>query len=419
MTAPIKFLLDGREVAAEPGETIWQVAQREGCTIPHLCYKEAGGLRADGNCRSCVVEIEGERALAASCSRMPEAGMRVTTDSGRVQRARTTVAELLRDSLPGNGSNGFADTRFGALLEATKPGPRSTAAPAARAEDSSHPAIVVNMNACILCKLCIKACREVQGHNVIGLAGRGADTRIVFDFDVPMGISTCVGCGACVQACPTGALSPRPGRAVSTIDQDKCVECEVCGRAAVCAADALHMPELQWPRSLRGAFSNPFTVHKTGIPGRGTEEMKTNDVTHRFERGEFGVGIEMGRPGVSASFRDVEKVAMAIAGTGVEFETENPVTSLMVDLNTGRMDPEVLDERVLSAIIEFKIDPDGLKRVLQVLKEVAPELETVFSLAVTSRADANGSVPTREIGEAAGYAPRINGKTNVGLGRMP
>jgi NAD-dependent dihydropyrimidine dehydrogenase PreA subunit len=273
------------------------------------------------------------------------------------------------------------------------------------------------MNACILCRLCITACREERGSNVIGLAGRGAQMRIVFDFDVPLGESTCIGCGACVRACPTGALAPAPGRAVSAIDQDECVECGVCGRADVCGADALYMPELEWPRTVRAAFSDPVTVHKTGVAGRGTEEMKTNDVTGRFQRGEFGVGIEMGRPGISARFRDLEKVSMAVAAAGAEFEEENPVTSLMVERETGRIDPEVLDEKVLSAIIEFKIDQEGLERILRVLQEVAPELDTVFSLAVSSMADPDGSVATKEIGEGAGYAPRINGKTNVGLGR--
>jgi len=204
----IAFTLDGREVAARPGETIWQVAAREGIDIPHLCYSTAPDYRADGNCRACMVEIEGERVLAASCIREPTPGMAVKTASARATGARRMVMELLLADQPARESAhdpnselwhwaeamGQLDSRFPA---------RETPAP-----DASHPAMAVNLDACIHCTRCVRACREIQVNDVIGMAYRGHGAKVVFDFDDPMGASTCVACGECVQACPTGALMP-------------------------------------------------------------------------------------------------------------------------------------------------------------------------------------------------------------------
>src|SRR5229473_4024560 len=177
----ITFTLDGREVEAGSGETIWQVARRLGTDIPHLCYSPEPGYRADGNCRACMVEIEGERVLAASCIRKSAAGMKVKSASDRAKTARQMVFDLLISDQPDRN---------------------------AQAHDRSHPAMAVNLDACIHCNLCVRACREVQVNDVIGMAGRGHGEKIVFDFDDPMGASTCVACGECVQACPTGALMP-------------------------------------------------------------------------------------------------------------------------------------------------------------------------------------------------------------------
>ncbi|HZP77725.1 MAG TPA: formate dehydrogenase subunit alpha [Pseudolabrys sp.] len=205
----ITFMLDGREVVAREGETIWQVAKREGTEIPHLCYSPEPGYRADGNCRACMVEIEGERVLAASCIRKPTAGMKVKAASDRAKTARKMVFDLLvsdqpaRETLahdPASKLWSWADTmgvEVGRFPQRGKPTP-----------DRSHPAMAVNLDACIHCNLCVRACREVQVNDVIGMAGRGIHEKIVFDFDDPMGQSTCVACGECVQACPTGALMP-------------------------------------------------------------------------------------------------------------------------------------------------------------------------------------------------------------------
>ncbi len=224
----------------------------------------------------------------------------------------------------------------------------------------------------------------------------------------------CVRCGLCRFYCPVGAIKVEGGGVF--IDQDLCVECGVCLRSGVCKQGALYQPKLDWPRILRARFSDPLVKHpSTEIMGRGTAEMKTNDVTGRFKEGEVGFAIEMGRPGVSTTFADVEKVTMALAGK-VEFEPLNPVTMLL-DTKTGRLkDPRVRDERVLSAIIECKTTEDRGIEVLQTLQEVSREIKTVFSLCVINRCR-DFEIPFKRRMEKFGFIPRINGKTNVGLGR--
>jgi formate dehydrogenase major subunit len=209
MSETIAFMLDGHAVEAHPGETIWQVAKRLGSHIPHLCHRDAHGYRPDGNCRSCMVEIDGERVLAPSCRRKPTPDMQVTTDSARAEKARTLVMELLVADQPPRETSHDPDSHFWTQVDASGVSqnrfPRTAQQPA---PDPSHPAMRVNLDACIQCGLCVRACREVQVNDVIGMAYRHDAAKIVFDFDDPMGASTCVGCGECVQACPTGALMP-------------------------------------------------------------------------------------------------------------------------------------------------------------------------------------------------------------------
>ena len=206
----IRFTLDGQQVTAEAGETIWQVAERLGHTIPHLCHRPKPGYRSDGNCRACMVEIDGERVLAASCRREVSDGLVVKTASPRAEGARRMVLDLLladqpaREAAPDAAAPlwhwaekaGITASRFSAERHATP--------------DLSHPAMAVNLKACIACGLCVRACREVQVNDVIAMARRGAHAAPAFDFDDPMGQSTCVACGECVEACPTGALMPKP-----------------------------------------------------------------------------------------------------------------------------------------------------------------------------------------------------------------
>ena len=225
MTASFTIVLDDQEVTAYPGETLWQVAKRAGETIPHLCFKDAPGYRADGNCRACMVEVEGERVLAASCIREAKPGMVVhSAHSPRATQARETVLELLMADQPSRAQSPDRSSHFWevadqlavdeAAVKSWLP-PRRKAAvshaaamPTVSQPDTSHPAMHVNLDACITCNLCVRACREVQSNDVIGMAQRGAAATVVFDFADSMGQSTCVGCGECVQACPTGALMP-------------------------------------------------------------------------------------------------------------------------------------------------------------------------------------------------------------------
>ena len=209
MTQTIRFVLDGRTVEAAPEETIWQVAERVGVAIPHLCHRPEPGYRPDGNCRACMVEIEGERVLAAACIRKPRDGMRVDTAGERARRAQAGVFELLLADQPPRDHARDRDSAFWRWADrigvTASRFPRRDGTPA---PDRSHPAMAVHLDACIHCTLCVRACREVQVNDVIGMAHRSHDSKVVFDFDDPMGDSTCVACGECIQACPTGALMP-------------------------------------------------------------------------------------------------------------------------------------------------------------------------------------------------------------------
>ncbi len=235
MTKPVSFTLDGREVTAQPGETIWQAAQRLGTAIPHLCWQPKPGYRADGNCRACMVEIEGERVLAASCIRRPAEGMKVKTASARAVKARAMVMELLLTDQPGKPEAHDSTSKLWAWAE--RIGVTQSRFPAFErqpAPDLSHPAMAVQLDACIHCTLCVRACREVQVNDVIGMAYRGRGSTVVFDFHDPMGQSTCVACSECVQACPTGALMPSSivggdGRGSRAADREVNSVCPYCG----------------------------------------------------------------------------------------------------------------------------------------------------------------------------------------------
>mgnify|MGYP000489344648 FL=1 len=200
------FKIDGKEYKAEKDETIWQVATKNGIDIPHLCYSDEPGYRADGNCRTCMVEIKGERTLAASCIRKPTEGMEITVNSERAKKSRSMVFELLVADQPKKEISPDPDSKFWKWSD--KIGVTESRFPPKEkiSLDQSHTAMSVNLDACINCGLCVRACREVQVNDVIGMAFRGSTAKIIFDLDDPMGESTCVACGECVQACPTGAL---------------------------------------------------------------------------------------------------------------------------------------------------------------------------------------------------------------------
>ena len=223
----IAFRLDGRDVLAAPGETILQAADRLGLgsDIPRLCYKP--GMRADGNCRSCMVEIKGERFLAPSCCRAPSAGMEVASQSERARHSQKMVLELLASDMPAKRYKRDNElTRWCEALGVTQP---RFPAREQWTPDLSHPAMAVNLDACIQCTRCVRACREAQVNDVIGYAFRGAHSKVVFDLDDPMGESTCVACGECVQACPTGALAPAKEAYLKRVDKTVDSVCPYCG----------------------------------------------------------------------------------------------------------------------------------------------------------------------------------------------
>jgi formate dehydrogenase major subunit len=221
----VNFSLNGREVTGRATDTILQIAKQEGIDIPHLCYKE--GLEAVGNCRACMVEINGERVLAPSCCRAPTAGMKVVTNSERAVASQKLVLELLLSDMPEKEytRNNEVD-QWAAKIGVGKPRFEARAQPR---QDLSHPAIAVNLDACIQCTRCLRACRDEQVNDVIGLAFRGDQAKIVFDMDDSMGASTCVACGECVQACPTGALMPAREAALTVPDKQVESVCPYCG----------------------------------------------------------------------------------------------------------------------------------------------------------------------------------------------
>ncbi len=238
MSKKIEFILDGETVYAEKGQSIWEVANGQGLKIPHLCHKPKPGYRPDGNCRACMVEIEGERTLAASCIREPQPGMVVNSATQRAEAARKMVIEMLVTDQPQrevahDKSSHFWDmVELNDVHESRLPRLEQDYVPIL---DDSHVAMSVSLDACIQCGLCVRACREVQVNDVIGMSGRGHKSYPTFDMADPMGSSTCVGCGECVQACPTGALMPSSvvdeGQIGDSKDYDKEVKsvCPFCG----------------------------------------------------------------------------------------------------------------------------------------------------------------------------------------------
>ena len=230
--------------------------------------------------------------------------------------------------------------------------------------------------------------------------------------------SKCIACLECIDYCPMEAIIEDSAKGEVCIDQDECVECSCCLRGNICPTEAIWQPELSWDRELRAQFSELGHSHpSTGGMGRGTQEMKTNDITGRYPRGRVGIAAELGRPCIGARFRDLEKLTMALAPLGVEFEKGNPVYALFADPSTGKLKEKVLNEKVLSAIIEISTTPEKVPVVLNALKEAAPLVDTVFSVGMCCLLENDGSSPAEDNARAAGFEARPNGKNNIGLGR--
>ena len=230
----ITFILNNKKVNASDDETIWQVAKREGLLIPHLCHSDEIGYQPDGNCRACMVEIEGERTLAASCIRRPSDGMKVISNSNKASTARKAVFELLASDQPEKKSHPDPNSKFWQWSAKMNINEHKYPKIKNISRDISHKAMHVNLDACINCNLCVRACRDVQVNDVIGMSYRGHSSKVTFDFDDPMGDSTCVACGECVQVCPTGALIEKTlvnDKGIREHYSDKTIDtlCPYCG----------------------------------------------------------------------------------------------------------------------------------------------------------------------------------------------
>ena len=342
MTDQIKFTLDGKDVTAAPGETIWDVAKRQGTDIPHLCHKDQTGYRADGNCRACVVEVDGERTLAASCCRNPANGMSVKTDSDRARKAREMVIELLLADQPERDAAHDKSSHLWDMAAAN--GVSSSRFPTVDAEripllDDSHVAMRVNLDACIQCGLCVRACREVQVNDVIGMAGRGHDAYPTFDFADPMGQSTCVACGECVQACPTGALMPASVLDAQEVgdsadfDSETTSICPFCGVGCqvslkvkdgrVKYVEGINGPANEGRLCVKGRFGFDYIHHphrltkplirRADAPAKGLNVDPANPLTH-FREATWDEALDVAARGLG-DLRDTHGGA-SVAGFG-------------------------------------------------------------------------------------------------------
>ena len=331
-TLPIEFKLNGRTVVGRPDEPIIETARRHGVEIPHLCYSPE--LRPDGNCRACVVEIKGERVLAPACCRFPTQGMEVTTDSDRTRTSQKMVLELLLSDMGEQRHTKHNEVDVWAQkLELGLPRFPARLQPAM---DLSHPAMAVNLDACIQCTRCVRACREEQVNDVIGYAFRGEDSKIVFDMDDPMGASTCVACGECVQACPTGALMPAREAGLEVADNKVDSVCPFCGvgcqltyhinkeanvikfvsgrdgpsnHGRLCVKGRYGFDYVQHPQRL----TRPL-IRKPGVPKTAKFTVDPGDWSAAFREASWEEALELAAGGLKR-IRDQDRFALAGFGS--------------------------------------------------------------------------------------------------------
>jgi len=333
------LVVDGREIEARPGETIWSAANRHGIEIPHLCHNPQPGYRPDGNCRACVVEIESERTLAASCVREAQTGMRVSTATGRARAAQTMMLELLLADQPQRESCHDPQSRLWQWADRLGVSASRFPADSVSHTDRSHPAMAVFLDACIHCNLCVRACREVQVNDVIGMAHRGHLSKIVFDCDDPMGDSTCVGCGECVQACPTGALIEsalvdESGAGVASELEETHSVCPYCGvgcqltyltaRDRIVAARGRNGPANRNRLCIKGRFGLDYIHHterltrplirRDGVPKSAAADIDPANFLAHFRAASWDEALNLAASGLADTRR--ESGATSVAGFG-------------------------------------------------------------------------------------------------------
>ena len=315
VVSTVSFELNGKPVDAFEGESILQAAKRAGVDIPHLCFKD--GLRADGNCRACVVEIEGERVLQPSCVRQPTEGMVVNTASERAVKSQKLVLELLQSDVAETVYSVNSELDFWSKkLDVGKP--RFASRAQAKA-DLSHPAIAVNMDACIQCTRCVRACREEQVNDVIGMAFRGNHAEIVFDLGDDMGASSCVACGECVQACPTGALMPAQNVGLEIVDKKVDSVCPYCGVGCLLTFNVkdnkiLFVEGRDGPANksrlcVKGRYGFDYLAHperltmplvrKAGVPKGMNEHFDPSDPSKMFREASWEEALELAATGLN------------------------------------------------------------------------------------------------------------------------
>jgi len=394
-TDHIVFTLNGKELRADAGETIIEVARRHGVDIPHLCYTP--GMRPDGNCRACMVEIKGERVLAPSCCRAPAPGMEVSSESPRAVHSQKLVVELLAADMPERVYK--PDSEFDHWKRSLNVGRPRFEARTQPDPDLSHPAMAVNLDACIQCTRCVRACREEQVNDVIGFAFRGAASQIVFDLGDPMGASTCVACGECVQACPTGALAPAKEAYLVEADRRVPSVCPYCGVGCqltyhvkdntIVRVEGRAGPANEERLCVKGRFGFDYVNHahrltrplirKTGVPKSADFVMDPANPLSAFREASWDEALALAG-GTLARIRDTRGGA-ALAGFGsakgsneeaylfqklvrTGFETNNvdhctrlchasSVAALLEGIGSGAVSNPVMD--VLQADVVFLI----------------------------------------------------------------